>query len=538
MWERAKTLARRNPTAVDAAVAIACFLLTVSGHGAVEDPRPVVLLLAAISTLPLVWRQRAPFPVAVLCGAGTIGLIVAHGFIDWPYGQLVATYTVAAASPFAARAVLAGGTLTGVVFTQQVMDKPLGAVLTSGSVFVASFALGTGARARRDRISLLEERALRHAEERLRHAEERAAVAARERERIARDMHDILAHSISMIAVQAEAGPLLVHRDPDRAARAFDAISGTAHDALTQLRRTLGVLRGGPDDRAPQPGLESVPELAGRAREAGLTVTVTEHGTPAATPPEVAVAIYRVVQESLTNVIRHARATAVRVDLTWSAGSLRAEITDDGRGAAAAGDAPGHGLIGMRERVSACGGTFTAGPDPGGGFTVTATVPLTATEPRHSPGPVPGPPGTGPRDRAAREPADPAAREPAGTAAREPAGTAAREPAGTAAREPAGTAAREPAGTAGPTADPQRKRVVGSPADAARPAAGPPRDHTAAPPTDATDPPAAGPLAAGPLATGPLATGPLAAPEAPRGGVGGGGAAAGRGADRAEVARG
>ncbi|GAB7050562.1 sensor histidine kinase [Catenuloplanes indicus] len=420
MWERAKARARRNPAAVDAAVAIACFLLTIGGHGAVEDPRPIVLVFAAVSALPLVWRQRAPFPVAAVCGAGSIGLIAVHGFIDWPYGQLVATYTVAAASPFAARAVLVAGTVAGLVFTQQTLDKPVGSVLTSSSVFVAAFALGTGARARRDRIALLEERALRH-------AEERAAVAARERERIARDMHDILAHSISMIAVQAEAGPLLVHRDPDRAARAFDAISGTARDALTQLRRALGVLRGGPDDRAPQPGLDAVPALAARAREAGLAVRVTEHGERAAVPAEVAVAVYRVVQESLTNVIRHAGAAAARIDLTWSAASLRVEITDDGRGAASAGDPAGHGLIGMRERVSACGGTFSAGTAGSGGFTVTATMPLAAPERRHSPASVPGPAAGPPQDpapaavigptgRGSADTAEPAEREAVGRA--------------------------------------------------------------------------------------------------------------------------
>ncbi|MDP9797219.1 signal transduction histidine kinase [Catenuloplanes nepalensis] len=396
MWERARAVLDRHPTGWDAAIAIACFLATVAGHGAVQDPRPIVLFFAAVSALPLTWRRRAPFPVAAVCGAGSIGLIAVHGFIDWPYGQLVATYTVAATSSFPARAVLVAGTVIGIAFTQQTLSKPPGSVLTSGGVFTVAFALGIGARARGDRIALLEERALRH-------DEERAAAAARERERIARDMHDILAHSISMIAVQAEAGPLLVHRDPDRAARAFDAISGTAHDALTQLRRTLGVLRGGPDDRAPQPGLESLPALAGRARETGLAVTVTSHGEPVPAPPEVAVAVYRVVQESLTNVVRHAGATAARVGLTWSATSLRVAVADDGRGAAAATPSAGHGLIGMRERVSACGGTFTAGTGRTGGFTVTATFPLSGRPAAAAP--EPGGPAATPRpDRPAATP--------------------------------------------------------------------------------------------------------------------------------------
>ena len=253
--------------------------------------------------------------------------------------------------------------MAGVALTTRIYGKDAGSVLYPVGVFATVFALGTIARARRDRIALLEERALRH-------AGERAAVAAREREDIARDMHDILAHSISLIAVQAEAGPLLVHRDPDRAARAFDTISGTAHDALAQLRHTLGLLRGG----SPPPGLAGIPALAERARETGLVVSVAEHGTSFPVEPAVADAAYRVAQESLTNAVRHAARTAVRVELSWSPDQLRVEVIDDGHGAVAV--QPGNGLTGMRERVTACGGRLQAGTPAGGsGFTVTATFP-------------------------------------------------------------------------------------------------------------------------------------------------------------------
>ena len=351
----------------DTAIAVACYLLMVDWRGTVTDPRPVVLVLEAVGSVPLVWRRRAPFAVALVCGVGSVGLMAVHGDVDWPDGQLVATYTVAASSPAVARAVIAALTVVGVVFTQQTLDKPSATILTSGGVFMAAYALGTGARARRDRIALLEERALRH-------TEERAAAAARERERIARDMHDILAHSISMIAVQAEAGPLLVHNAPGRAERCFDAISDTAHDALTQLRRTLGVLHGGA-----QPGLDGITALADRARETGLAVTVDVHGEARTVPQDLAVAGYRVVQESLTNVVRHAGAESVRVGLTWSATELRIEVADDGHGPG--GTSAGHGLTGMRERIMACGGRFDSGTGPGGtGFVVTATLPL-APEP-------------------------------------------------------------------------------------------------------------------------------------------------------------
>lgn len=354
----------RHPEGWDGVIAVACFVATIAEPGVVSDRRPVVLIFALVSALPIAWRRRAPFTVALVCGVGAIGMIAAHGEVNWPYGQLVATYTVAASSPVTARAVLVVLTAAGVVFNQQVYDKDPGSILYSGGVFATAFALGIGARARRDRIALLEERALRH-------AEERAAAASREREAIARDMHDILANSISLIAVQAEAGPLLVHRDPDRAARSFTTISDTAHDALDQVRRTLGVLRAGP----PSPDLAGIPALAERARETGLDVGVAETGTPFVVGPQVATAAYRVVQESVTNAVRHAGAATVRIELDWSPAWLRVEIADDGHGVATVHY--GNGLTGMRERVVACGGRFHAGTPAGGtGFVVTARFPI------------------------------------------------------------------------------------------------------------------------------------------------------------------
>ncbi|MCA2211741.1 sensor histidine kinase [Jidongwangia harbinensis] len=359
----ARWVTARHPRVWDGAIAVVCFVATVAERGAISDRRPVVLVCALVSALPIVWRRRAPFTVALVCGLGAVGVIAAHGEVNWPYGQLVATYTVAASSPVAARAVILAATAAGIVFNQQAYDKDPGSILYTGGVFATAFALGIGARAHRDRIALLEERALRH-------AEERAAAAARERESIARDMHDILAHSISLIAVQAEAGPLLTHRTPDRAARCFDTISETAHDALAQLRNTLGVLRAGPP-----PDLVGIPALAERARETGLAVAVAEHGTPVEVGPEVAAAAYRVVQESLTNAVRHADAEAVTVELGWSPAGLRVEIADDGRGVNTVRF--GNGLTGMRERVVACGGGFHAGTPAGGtGFVVTAAFPI------------------------------------------------------------------------------------------------------------------------------------------------------------------
>jgi signal transduction histidine kinase len=223
---------------------------------------------------------------------------------------------------------------------------------------------------------MLEERASRL-------AEAHEAAAARERARIAREMHDVLAHSVSLIVVRAEAGPVVMHSDPDRAEAAFDAIAATGRDALRQLRHTLGILRddsGAGHDRidlAPQPGLDDLAALLDDARRAGLDASLTERGNRRTVPTELAIAAYRVVQESLTNTVKHAQARRVQVRLDWCDTALGVEVSDDGRGAKGSAGPPGHGLVGMRERVAACGGDLRTGASEDGvGFRVTATLPL------------------------------------------------------------------------------------------------------------------------------------------------------------------
>ncbi|MEJ3744214.1 sensor histidine kinase [Actinomycetes bacterium KLBMP 9797] len=356
------------PQVVDAGIAVACYLTTVLPAHAKGVTTPLSLLLAALGSIPLMWRRRYPLAVVFACGAGTIGLAVVHGLGDLPLGQMVATYTLAALSKPRARIVGATMTAAGVAFSVSILSGKLVELAVTGALFIAAWALGTGNRARHDRIALLEERSRRQ-------AEEQAASAARERARIAREMHDILAHSISLIAVQAEAGPVLVRADPDRAERVFDTIGETARETLTQLRRTLGVLRGASGDRTPQPDLDGLPVLADRAREAGLAVTVEHHGEPRALPPDIGLTAYRVVQESLTNVVRHAGAHQVWIRLDWTGDQLGVAVRDDGRGPGTPNG--GHGIAGMRERVSAFGGALRTGRGPDGtGFQVTATLPV------------------------------------------------------------------------------------------------------------------------------------------------------------------
>jgi signal transduction histidine kinase len=362
------------PALVDAAIAVVCYLATVALPLKSATGQWWLFALSALASLPLVWRRRYPIVVTALVGAGTIGLALVGGMneVPLPYGQLVATYTFASLSPPLWRLLGVVGTVAGIIVSVLMLGLGLSLIAITGLPFAGAYALGTGARARRDRIAMLEERTRR-----LTQAHE--AAASRARERIAREMHDVLAHSVSLIVVQAEAGPVVVHSDPVKAEAAFDAIAAAGRDALSQLRRTLGVLRSEGAMRQPQPDLGDLPRLVDQARRAGLEASLAEYGECRSVSPELATAAYRVVQESLTNTVRHARARRVRVRLDWHDTALHVEVSDDGRGPVAPDGQPGHGLVGMRERVTACGGDLYTGVGHGGvGFRVAAALPLPA----------------------------------------------------------------------------------------------------------------------------------------------------------------
>jgi signal transduction histidine kinase len=355
---------------VDAAVAAVCFLATVTVPVKSASAHWWLFGLGAVASVPLVWRRRWPVPVTAVVGAGTIGLAVTGAFdaVPLPYGQLVATYTFASLCPPVWRLLAAAGTAVGLAWSALALGQRPSLLALTALPFVAAYALGTGARARRDRILMLEERTRRF-------AEAHEAAAARERERVAREMHDVLAHSVSLIVVQAEAGPVVLRGDPRRAEAAFDTIAATGREALHQLRRTLSVLRSDGAERQPQPGLDDLPALLEDARAAGLAASLAEAGTPRPLPPDAAVTAYRIVQESLTNTVKHAAAREVRVRLEWRDAALLVEVSDDGRGPGG-GPPDGHGLVGMGERVAACGGSLSTGAGDGGvGFRVRATLP-------------------------------------------------------------------------------------------------------------------------------------------------------------------
>ncbi|MFI5912159.1 sensor histidine kinase [Dactylosporangium sp. NPDC051541] len=321
------------------------------------------LALGLLASVPLLWRRRAPVLVAAVVGVGTTWLSVLQLLPDMPYGQLVATYTWAELASPRWRVASGLATAAGVVFSLVVPQENPPSFGYVGLMFVTAYALGAGVRGRRDRIAFLEERTRRL-------TEAQAAAATNERARIARDMHDVLAHSVGLMVVQAEGGASVVRTDVDRAEAAFDAIADTGREALVQLRHALGVLR----EQAPEAaGVDAIPSLVERARRTGLDVRL-ERGAVPPMRSDVGATAFRVVQEALTNVIKHAGAQRVLVSLTGAADAVEVTVRDDGRGGQAVF---GHGLSGMLERVQAVGGTLRTGPRADGpGFEVAASLPV------------------------------------------------------------------------------------------------------------------------------------------------------------------
>jgi signal transduction histidine kinase len=232
------------------------------------------------------------------------------------------------------------------------------------AVAVGAWALGEAARNRRVAI-----------------AEEAQRALGEEQARIARELHDVIAHSVSMIVVQAAAADDVFDERPDQARVALRSIERAGRDAMRELRHLLSAVRPGveTDSTEPQPGLARVDELADSLRAGGLDVAVAREGDPLPLPVGVDLSAYRIVQEALTNTLRHAQATRADVRLRYAPDALELEVTDDGRTAPANG-VGGHGLVGMRERAALLGGTLDAGPRPEGGYRVHARLPLEAVE--------------------------------------------------------------------------------------------------------------------------------------------------------------
>ena len=345
------------------------------------DPDGLAYLLLTAGGLILLVRRR--WPVAVFLATTAIGLVYyAAGYPDGPttIGLFVATYTLTAEGDGrrSLRLAAVGIALLAVGWLLAAdLDSfnPVGWVLFRIGTAVMAATLGESVRGRR----VLAAEAVARAEraEQTREEEARRRVDA-ERLRIAREVHDTVAHAIAVINVQAGVTAHVLDKRPQQARETLVTIEQTSARALEELRATLGMLRDAEDRRAPAPGLGQVEELVGMAREAGLDVKLEVASPPRNLPSAVDQAAYRILQESITNVIRHAGPARVTVSLNYRPDELELRVADDGRGPRDAGHGAegGQGIVGMRERAALLGGELAAGPRPGGGFQVRACLPL------------------------------------------------------------------------------------------------------------------------------------------------------------------
>ncbi|MEE1737336.1 histidine kinase [Streptomyces sp. BE147] len=365
----------------------------------VEAPEPLVLLMTLCFSVPLLWRRRHPVTVLVLMAPVSLVNIWTGAVVQAAFLQLIPAFQIALRLPLRTLAgagllmcapAAAGAARIPVVWSQQLVSY------LWGFAFVA--LLGIAVRTRKDYTEALVERAHRLEHERDQQA--RLAAAA-ERTRIAREMHDIIGHNLSVITGLADGGAYAAAKSPERAAQALEAIGTTSRQALAELRRLLGILREDHSgaDRAPQPTLNDLEPLIAAVRAAGLPVHLDIHGTPYAQSltPGRELTVYRVVQEALTNTLKHAAAhpgLSAAVTLAYSRTDLETRITDTGPTAADTGrttpasPAPpsrvphrGQGIAGMRERAALYDGTIDAGPLPDGGWQVRLRLPLEDASP-------------------------------------------------------------------------------------------------------------------------------------------------------------
>jgi len=390
-----KTWCRAHPLAVDAALAVAVVAVALPGlwwgpnvDGVVpREPDFLAVVLVLASSLPLVWRRRAPVAVFT-CTAPPSVALSALDYTSSAGGLsvLIMVYTVA--TRCRRRTALASLAASQVAFAVVIVTDAYPddgfSVLVTACVFVGSHIVGRNVAIRRAYTAGLEERALRL--EQAREADTRAALAE-ERGRIARELHDVVAHHVSVMTVQAAAASRTVERDPLQAREAMAAVEAIGRAALTEMRSIVGVLRDdsgptGPGELLPQPGLADLDALIEQLAEAGQVVELERRGRVRPLPAGLDLAAFRVLQEALTNVFKHAGPTPAQVCLEYGQRELVVRVLDSGRGAAAGtpsepdDGAMGHGLLGMRERVGLYHGQFSAGPRAGGGWQMEARLPL------------------------------------------------------------------------------------------------------------------------------------------------------------------
>jgi signal transduction histidine kinase len=391
-----RRLTARHWTLLDGAIATAA-AANAAALAATRHPEPRGLIwdlvrYAAIAAvcLPLPWRRRRPLVVlTVISGAVAVSMAL-HSNAWLVQLATLAMYSMAAVTPrrrslaalTAGVLVVFAGALTGA------SGSPSGTLGSGVLLLVGGWLVGENTRQRRAYEQTLAERAAEREAERERRIRQ---AAMEERIHIARELHDSLAHAMSVITVRSGVARMLIESRPDEARTALGIIESTSRGIMQEMRLLLGVLRtphaeadapGTPDaPAAPAPGLDHLDELLARIHQAGVQVELRAEGTPRALPDSIGRSAYRIIQEALTNVVRHAGATSARLRLSYHPEDLAIEVTDDGAGGTRPANPavpPGtsaHGLVGMRERTHLFGGEFTAGPLPEGGFRVLARIP-------------------------------------------------------------------------------------------------------------------------------------------------------------------
>jgi signal transduction histidine kinase len=363
---------RRDDALIAAALAVPSLIQVLVAPIA---PRAVGVLIALACTVPLAWRRTFP-AAAALVGSATWCLHT-DGFIVLGYvAAFLLFYSLGAHDPDDRRVIAVCGfaLVTGTIGTTQ-SHPVLYEYVTTFFIVIGPTLVGRLARRQREQAERL-----RDLTEHLERERERTAHLAvdEERARIARELHDVVAHGLSVIAIQSDAAEAALDRDPALARAPLHAIRASAGEALGDMRRLLGVLREDQDgnELTPQPGLAQLDALIERARGAGVKVSVREEGVRRELPASLDLSAYRILQESLTNVRKHARGAAAEVQLAWLPEELRLQVRDRGPGANGTAPGDGHGLVGMRERVKVHGGELRAGTRDEGGFEVHATLPL------------------------------------------------------------------------------------------------------------------------------------------------------------------
>ncbi|WP_419996837.1 sensor histidine kinase [Streptomyces boninensis] len=404
--QRVYDFLRRHPTLVDSFWAVVLVMMSLlwvvtidetpsrpdhSPHTDIE--KATALGFAVAFAVCVALRRRYPERVLLATiGLGVLQLGTDVGVGPAHFALVVIVFTAASrgarwASRLALAASAAAPTISSVRWpdSNQPISSAIAGTIFMTITFVLAWVLGDSIRTRRAYYAELEERARRLEKER--EAQSRVAVAA-ERARIARELHDVVAHNVSVMVVQADGAAYVLDQAPEQAKQALGTISSTGRQALTEMRRLLGVLRTGDGSEqvgeyVPQPGVDQLTDLVEQVRGTGLTVDFKVDGSPRELPSSIELTAYRIVQEALTNTRKHGGPNAgATVRLTYGDSGVELLVEDDGRGAErelyeeGGADGLGHGLIGMRERVGMVGGRLETGPRPGGGFRITATLPL------------------------------------------------------------------------------------------------------------------------------------------------------------------